>query len=146
MEFIKQAAAVVVIKDKKILMGLRVDGGGWSLPGGRLEDGELYAKCAKRELYEEFNLVAGDLILLGPSPIHRNKSHGVESLWQAMTFVCYKFIGKVEPNPREMYDAKWFTIDEIAACKAVARNPLFVGSKAVFSEYLDDLQIIVNKI
>lgn len=53
---------VVVARDDRILLGARASGAGaslWSLPGGRLEYGETFEECGKRELHEETGLIAG---------------------------------------------------------------------------------------
>ncbi len=49
--------AVIVVKDNKILIGRRKSKthghGTWHTPGGHLEFGESFEKCAKREVKEE---------------------------------------------------------------------------------------------
>ena len=47
---------VIVVKDGKILIGRRLgsyDKGTWHFPGGKLEFGESFEECAKRETFEE---------------------------------------------------------------------------------------------
>ena len=59
MERPKVGIGVFVIKDKKILMGQRINAHGdgtWSLPGGHLEFFETFEDCAKREVMEETGL------------------------------------------------------------------------------------------
>lgn len=41
---------------KKVLVGNRSDGQGWSFAGGKIEEGETSAECAVRELFEEFGI------------------------------------------------------------------------------------------
>ena len=53
---IKPAAAVAIVKDKKILLLKRRDNGKWTMPGGTLEFGENLASCAIREVMEESGL------------------------------------------------------------------------------------------
>lgn len=53
---IKHVASVAVLKDGKILMGLRRDTGKWNLPGGHVDTYEDPSAGALRELMEETNL------------------------------------------------------------------------------------------
>ena len=48
-------SAGVAIRDAagRILLGRRADDGTWCLPGGRLDPGESFAECARRECREE---------------------------------------------------------------------------------------------
>jgi 8-oxo-dGTP diphosphatase len=60
----KVGVGVFVIKDKKILMGQRINAHGegtWSLPGGHLEFFETFEDCAKREVLEETGLNITDV-------------------------------------------------------------------------------------
>ena len=60
-----QAATILLLSSSnKILMQLRDDGNGksipypnmWNFPGGEKEDGESHLQCVVREVKEEFNL------------------------------------------------------------------------------------------
>ena len=53
---IRPAAAVAIVKDKKILLLKRRDSGKWTMPGGTLEFGESLTSCAIREVMEETGL------------------------------------------------------------------------------------------
>lgn len=59
MERPKVGVGVIVLKEKKLLLGQRKGShsqGEWAPPGGHLEFGEEVAACAKRELLEETGL------------------------------------------------------------------------------------------
>lgn len=53
-------AAGIVINDGKVLIAQRKEGKNhalfWEFPGGKLEEGESFQECLKREFMEEFDL------------------------------------------------------------------------------------------
>jgi 8-oxo-dGTP diphosphatase len=72
----KVGIGCVVIKDGKVLLGERLFGhgaGNWMIPGGHLELGESFEKCALREAEEE-------------SGLKNLKVIGVCSLWNEIAY------------------------------------------------------------
>ena len=61
-------------RDRKILC-VREVSGVWSLPGGRIERGELPFHAAKREFYEETGNVLPDLRIEGRNFDHYERRH-----------------------------------------------------------------------
>lgn len=62
MSAIKEVTAAIICKNGKILVARRAPGenmaGGWEFPGGKLEELETPEECLKRELSEEFGIIA----------------------------------------------------------------------------------------
>lgn len=55
----KVGIGVIIIKDKKILLGKRKNAhgeGSWCYPGGHLEFGESWEECSRREVWEEVGI------------------------------------------------------------------------------------------
>jgi 8-oxo-dGTP diphosphatase len=55
----RPGVAVFIIADNKILLGKRIskhENGLWGLPGGKLDYGETFEECVRREVYEETQL------------------------------------------------------------------------------------------
>ena len=57
--------AIVVKRDKALLLQLKKKYGQWEIPGGKLDGVETSLECAKRELYEETGLIWIDGYQLG---------------------------------------------------------------------------------
>jgi len=60
-----EIALAIVVRDGKVLVARRADdrhlGGTWEFPGGKVEPGEEPDDAARRELFEETGLAAGEL-------------------------------------------------------------------------------------
>ena len=109
-------AAIVVLKDGKVLLGKRAnDGGMWSFPGGGVEPGEGVEAAAARELLEEAGLKASELEFVGfiDSPLIFLKNTYSLS-WVTMVFKCNRFSGSVKVcEPHKMCEWKWFSKEEL---------------------------------
>lgn len=58
MNFLCIVHSIVIDDDGDILLGLRRDSGEWSLPCGKVEDGESIPEAGLRELFEETGIQA----------------------------------------------------------------------------------------
>ncbi|WP_053955296.1 NUDIX domain-containing protein [Inediibacterium massiliense] len=128
MEIFKDCCAIAVVKDEKILLGFRKDGQGWSMAGGKLEKGENYEMAARRELKEEFNLVAHELDELGHIE-SRAYVRGEEKRVSPKVFLCKNFSGDEKPQDDEMKELRWFSLQELKELS------LFLPSKEVINQY-----------
>lgn len=101
------SAAVIVLQDGKILTGKRRDGNGFCGPGGHIEDGESPEQAARRELAEEFNITAKNLIPLGALD-GLPPEFGVPFI-----FLCDEYEGTPKCDGVEMQDEAFLGIDEL---------------------------------
>lgn len=107
----KVGIGILVISNEKILLGKRkkaLGQGTWAVPGGHLEVGETVEACTKRELFEETNLIAEEIIQ-GPWMESLTPEHYIDIL----TMVT-KFRGELinrEPEKKESWE--WFSLDQL---------------------------------
>ena len=98
--------AVVVMKDRKVLMGKRIgklDLGTWGFAGGRLEFDETPEECARREVLEETGLEIENLRRIGFTSASFGNMHWI-TLYVAATTVGEPHV--LEPDKCEHW--KWF--------------------------------------
>ena len=113
------AVGAIVIDDGKLLMIRRAADPGrnlWTIPGGRVENGELLAQALRREVQEETGLevVPGDLvgILEVPGDPH---------------YVILDFYADVNggrelvPQQDEVADARWVSLAEVPELECTPR-------------------------
>ncbi|MCH9621277.1 MAG: RNA pyrophosphohydrolase [Chlamydiia bacterium] len=141
MEQVRVGIATLVVNDGKILLGKRLNSHGegmWAPPGGHLEYGETPKEGALRELMEETNLSASDVIM-GPwtNDFFPQKEKHYISLFMIVT----DFEGEVKlMEPDKCVEWRWFAFDELP-------EPLFtsianlVGEKSLESLIHETLQV-----
>lgn len=128
---------VMILKDGKILLGQRhsdptkaasdMQGqGAWTMPGGKLEFGESFEECGRREVLEETGIAvdAKDLELISLTNDFVPTAHYV-----TIGLLCTKFSGDakvMEPDTITKWD--WFDIDNLP-------TPLFNLSQRVIDNY-----------
>ncbi|WP_318618293.1 NUDIX hydrolase [Sporosarcina sp. YIM B06819] len=110
------ANVIVVDKNKRLLLQLRTDNKCWGLPGGSMEPGETLKEVAKRELYEETNLVAKNLTLFNVysgEEFYYKYPHGDEVYNVITTFICTEYEGVMKKDENEVLDLQFFHFDEL---------------------------------
>ncbi len=119
-------------KNQKILLGLKKKGfgeGRWNGFGGKVEDGETISKSARRELFEEAGILAGELEKVGL--INFKFTDEVEETLEVHFFRVLNFYG----TPRETDEMRpeWFDVDSIPYGKMWVDDkywmPLFLDGK-----------------
>jgi 8-oxo-dGTP pyrophosphatase MutT (NUDIX family) len=113
-----QAAASIICVDKegRLLLGRRTDNHMWGYSGGAVEIDERIEDCARRELYEEMGITAGELELFyinsGPEA-HYVYPNGDEVSNVEVVYICRDYKGEIRPQPEEIEVIRYFSVDEI---------------------------------
>ena len=106
---VEHGCGVIVVKDGKILTGIRRTDKGYGLlggPGGKIEDGETAIEGAVRETREEFGIIPKDLIFIG-------RGEAGDTFDEPYLFLCTDFYGEPKTKDLEMDRPVWRTIKEI---------------------------------
>jgi A/G-specific adenine glycosylase len=104
--------AGIIWKNSRFLITLRPPkgllGALWEFPGGKVESGETYESCLKREIREELNIVIevwSHLISVQHAYTHfRLTLHVFECLYRQ---------GSVQMDPESAVDYRWITIKDL---------------------------------
>ena len=109
MDAVRVAAAVMARGDRVLLCQRRASDrhpGKWEFPGGKFEDGETAAACARRELREELGIEA-----VAGGELWRTR-HAYADLAVELVFVR---IESFAPEPRNLCfaDVRWVALSEL---------------------------------
>ncbi|SDT24201.1 NUDIX domain-containing protein [Paenibacillaceae bacterium GAS479] len=99
------ACMIVVNKQNEILLQLREDNGLWGLLGGSLEPGESMEEVARRELFEETGLHAGNITLFNVfsgKELYYQYPHGDEVYNVVAAYICHEY--KISPPDKPIID------------------------------------------
>lgn len=111
------SAGVIIVDEKsRVLLQLRTDNNKWSIPGGAIVLGETTEKAAKREVFEETNLVAEDLSLFNVysgEEQHWIYPDGNEVYFISIVYITNKFSGTMKVDGIEGKELKFFAIDNL---------------------------------
>lgn len=107
----RRGVGVIVVRDGKILCGLRGDGDGFCGPGGHVQDDETDEEAAVRETQEEFGITPLHLVELGDTETRRKKD------CNSKVYLATEFSGEVHTDNDEMFNPKWLTMEELSGMK-----------------------------
>ena len=119
------AAAVIIIKDGKILCASRRNNEGICGPGGHAEDGETPEETAVREATEEFNIVPLNLL-----PVGEYKGSSGQYM-PSMVYFTDQFSGTPEADGFEMMNERWLSLEELM-------------NEQLFPPFKDSLDMLVD--
>ncbi|MBY0280918.1 MAG: dTMP kinase [Alphaproteobacteria bacterium] len=114
------AVMMVIIKDNKVLLGLRQGtgymDGYYALPGGKHEGGESLKSSAIREVKEELGITCIPEDLSFKGLVHAIPSGGYEITGECAyaTFQIHNFTGEItNAEPSKCKEVRFFPIDEL---------------------------------
>ncbi len=135
------ANVIVVDKNNRLLLQLRTDNKCWGLPGGSMEPGETLEEVAKRELYEETNLVAKNLTLFNVysgEEFYYKYPHGDEVYNVVATYICTEYKGVMKKDENEVLDLEFFHYNELPSKISPPEIP-------IINEFLIHITTFVDK-
>ena len=106
----KKVIAAVIEKGDKVFIAQRAKKDAledkWEFPGGKLEPGETHQECLKRELFEEFEIVAQIGEYVCTSDFYHK-----DTPMQMLTYRVPSFTGEIKLI--EHKDSKWVLPEEL---------------------------------
>jgi len=127
-----QAAVAILQKEKRILVCQRKKnaryGLKWEFPGGKVEKGESFFECVRREVREELSITI-DAFDRSESQINRYDDGGSFE-------VTYFYVSQFEGTPvnNAFEQIRWVTIDELRSLDVLEGNKPIIDriSDAIF--------------
>jgi len=133
------AGAIIVDEKNRVLLQLRTDNNKWSIPGGAIVLGETTEEAAKREVFEETNLIVEELSLFNVysgEEQHWIYPDGNEVYFISIVYITNKFSGTMKVDGIEGKELKFFAIDnlpqEITPCNKPILNDVKNRLKHIF--------------
>jgi 8-oxo-dGTP diphosphatase len=111
------AASAACFRGGKVLIAKRITPPVWSLPGGKVENGETPAEAAEREIYEETGVQADIVGLAGEREvILKDKAGAFAGRYRILAFAARWLEGEAKPGP-EASEVAWVEPENIASYK-----------------------------
>ncbi|KOO46655.1 NUDIX hydrolase [Priestia koreensis] len=122
------AANVILLdSENRLLLQLRTDNNCWALSGGSLEIDETLEEAAKREVYEETGLVVNELTLFhtfSGKEFYYEYPNGDQVYNVVSTYICRDYEGELNPDPVEVKDLRFFSLDELPSEISPPERPI----------------------
>jgi ADP-ribose pyrophosphatase YjhB (NUDIX family) len=116
---IRPSVSAVIVRDGRLLLQQRADGGQWGLPGGSVEIGETVTAAIEREVREEtgFEVAVERLIGVYSDPRFQVVRYPDGRVWHYVNlcFACDLRGGSPRPQPEETLALGWFAPDALPA-------------------------------
>ncbi len=125
---ISGAGAILIDKNKKILLQKRRDNGYWDYPAGSMELGESFEECARREVYEETGLICGKLEYftdLSGKDYYYEYPNGDKAYIAGILYLCRDYTGEMKIQESEVITQEFFAADNLPANIIPHKRPLF---------------------
>ncbi len=130
---------ILILKDSKILLGKRHEvpekaqsslrgHGAWAMPGGKLDFGETFEECAKREALEETGLLLNTVEVIALNNDTVDTAHFV-----TIGLFCDDFKGEPKvTEPDEITEWRWFDLNNLP-------SPMYFPSSRILECYVNKM-------
>ena len=126
-----KGVGVLVVRDGKILTGLRRTEGTFCGPGGHIEDGETPEQAALRETQEEFGITPTELIYLGST------SGAAKPYLPSEIYLCTEYDGAPKADGNEM---------EFAQFMEPAKVLSLIDAGVAFPPFAESVKLLTSSI
>ena len=121
-----EGVGILVIKEGRVLAGIRTDGKGLCGPGGHIEPRESPESAALRETEEEFGITPLELIQIG-------EVAGKPPELKSRIFLCTRYEQQPRADNEEMLDSRFMSLAD-----------LFGEDVKLFGPFEDSLRLLVD--
>lgn len=118
-------STIIVLNEKnEILLNHRTDTNNWGIIGGGMELGESLEEVARRELFEETNLIAKKLKLMNVfsgKELYFKYPNGDETYTVIALYLAEEVAGELKINDDESKELKYFSFDNLPELESRAK-------------------------